>query len=59
MAPQTRRRFLDLEPGNLEALRGEVLEAIDYYDEHPLDDTPDVAPSTSKCREVYMRDWNE
>ena len=36
-----------------------MLDAIDYYDEHPLDDTPDVAPSTFERREAHMREWNE
>jgi hypothetical protein len=59
MPPPKRHRFLDLEPDDLEALREEALEAIDYYDEHPLDDTPDVALSTFERREAHMREWNE
>jgi hypothetical protein len=57
MPPSRRRRFL--ERGDLEEKREEDKKVIARYGLQPLDDRPDLAPSTAERREALMREWIE
>jgi hypothetical protein len=57
MPPSRRRRFL--KRGDLVEKREEDKKVIARYGLQPLDDRPDLAPSTAERREALMREWIE